>query len=627
MKRALAILLFVSIFFTGTLVSALTGIFTIWSIEDNVETSITSIQNQLQPKFTSFDNLINKEYEQLYDEIIEKLPKIAEQIIALNQPFDKIEIEILQNIARSYGFSELYLIDKNGVITNTSFTPDLNFNLNTISPAFSDWLNSMYGQERVFTERLTLSTQTGILNTYGYYSPKDTDFIIEISMNMREYIRANHSESYLQFLFRDHFLDAVRSNAKILDMDIYMFNDLAAWSVSNEGQAIDPHNLEKLRHQNEVRIRDKDKLIVYTRFTPDVSGFFSQELCTRVVYDVSEVSVITDRIIFIYIIILLVIAPLIFFLANGTLERKIVRPISDVVRALEAIGRGEYRTSIEQSKINEIERIAAAARKMQQELLLREQELTSHRKTLEKEVSVRTKELSAAKEKAESASQAKSEFLSSMSHELRTPLNAILGFAEILEIDPDMKKQQSHLQHIVDAGNQLLNLVNQVLDLSKIESGAIDINIDRIEIGKLIKTCCHLEQALADKCSVSLTCEQPQSQDTYVIADYARTKQVILNLLSNAIKYKQADGTGTVTITTKDLKNKFRITIQDNGPGIKSEDQENLFTSFYRSKDRVDGTGIGLAISKQLIELMNGSIGFESDTASGSTFWIELPSA
>lgn len=231
-----------------------------------------------------------------------------------------------------------------------------------------------------------------------------------------------------------------------------------------------------------------------------------------------------------------------------------------------------------------------------------------------------------AREEAISANQAKSEFLSSMSHELRTPLNAILGFGQMLELDSETltDTQQTDVKEILMAGNHLLMLINQVLDLAKIESGKVDIAMERVDFNTVLEMSTALIGPQAEERNIELTNLFSEKEYT-VFADKVRLIQVLVNILSNAVKYNSENGQIIISGEVMD-EQRLRISVTDSGAGISKEDIEKLFTSFERldKKDNVEGTGIGLVICKHLIEIMGGDIGVESSSDKGSTFWIEI---
>lgn len=230
-----------------------------------------------------------------------------------------------------------------------------------------------------------------------------------------------------------------------------------------------------------------------------------------------------------------------------------------------------------------------------------------------------------ARRKAEEANQAKSEFLSSMSHELRTPMNAILGFAQILEYDDRLNdEQKDSVQEILTGGNHLLELINEVLDLARIESGHLNLSPESVKLLPLVNECFNLIAPLARKRGISI--HSVGINDYFVHADRTRLKQVLLNLLSNAIKYNSEQG--SVELDVYPVNNNIRITITDTGNGIEKNRLNELFQPFNRLQIEaceIEGTGIGLTITRKLVKLMDGNIGVDSQQNIGSCFWIELP--
>ncbi|MFA6162403.1 MAG: response regulator [Methylobacter sp.] len=233
--------------------------------------------------------------------------------------------------------------------------------------------------------------------------------------------------------------------------------------------------------------------------------------------------------------------------------------------------------------------------------------------------------LIATRDEAERANNAKSEFLSSMSHELRTPMNAILGFGQLLEMDTDLNEDQTDcVSEILKAGRHLLTLINEVLDLSKIESGNIELSIEPLACAELVEECLALVSPLAQGRGITMNNEGLDG--LMMRADRTRLKQVLLNLLSNAIKYNSPEG--EVWIRASAHNDVVRLEVSDTGSGISVERQKEIFQPFSRlgvEDTEIEGTGIGLTISRRLIEMMGGKIGVESRANRGSTFWIELP--
>ena len=269
--------------------------------------------------------------------------------------------------------------------------------------------------------------------------------------------------------------------------------------------------------------------------------------------------------------------------------------------------------------ITERSRMVAALRQSQEALNKANDEL-------ETRVRERTESARQAKEEAERANAAKSEFLSRMSHELRTPLHSILGFGQLLKMDTLSSEQEDNVDRVLAGGQHLLKLVDEVLHISRIEAGNLAPAIEPVLLSDAVREAINLVQSMAVVRNVrinELACDQ------YILADEQRLKQVLLNLLSNAVKYNRAGGSVTLSVV-ETACGTLRLMISDNGPGIAPDDAAKLFIPFERlcpADSKIEGIGLGLAISKRLIELMGGEIGFESVPDNGSTFWIELPLA
>ncbi|HVK87456.1 MAG TPA: PAS domain S-box protein [Kofleriaceae bacterium] len=238
-------------------------------------------------------------------------------------------------------------------------------------------------------------------------------------------------------------------------------------------------------------------------------------------------------------------------------------------------------------------------------------------------------ELGAAREVAEAASAAKSEFLSSMSHELRTPLNAILGFAQLLERDrknPLDTRQLDRLKHVLRGGEHLLRLIDDVLDLSKIEAGGIAISVEPVGLETVLAEVVSTLEPMATRAQIRIAPAKLADDTPRVLADRTRLSQILMNFGSNAIKYGKQDGNVSFRVAARGRL--LRITVVDDGIGIPESKRDKIFEPFQRAGQEagpIEGTGIGLTISKRLAELMHGAVGFTSSEGQGSSFWIDIP--
>lgn len=265
-----------------------------------------------------------------------------------------------------------------------------------------------------------------------------------------------------------------------------------------------------------------------------------------------------------------------------------------------------------------------------------EQALRQAYENLETRVAERTAQLietnerlRAAKQEAEAANTAKSEFLSRMSHELRTPLNAILGFGQLMEKQALTPLQAESLQYMLKGGRHLLHLINEILDIARVEAGHIELSIEPILVREIVEESCTLVRPMAAERDVILDIGDASLQCTYIQADRQRLKQALINLLSNAIKYNRPGGQVRVACCPR-ANDQVCLGVQDTGPGITPDDQKRLFTPFERlnaAQSGVEGTGLGLVLTRHLVVAMGGRLTLDSLPGEGATFCIELPRA
>jgi two-component system, NtrC family, sensor kinase len=321
------------------------------------------------------------------------------------------------------------------------------------------------------------------------------------------------------------------------------------------------------------------------------------------------------------------------FLAVGVglsvlLARRLVRPVKQIGTAATRIGAGAYDERIELRRRDELgglaEELNGMAASLQASVQSLEQKVEERTRDLERALA----ELSRKGRQLEVASEHKSEFLANMSHELRTPLNAIIGFSQVLRqglFGPVNQKQDEYLDDILSSGNHLLSLINDVLDLSKVEAGQVELEVASFSLREALERGVVMVREPASKRGLALALELAPDVDL-VDGDERRLRQVVFNLLSNAVKFTPEGG--SIVVASARVDGEVRVSVTDTGPGIVAADRERIFEEFQQTDVGVqqrEGTGLGLALSKRLVELHGGRIWVESEHGHGSCFVFTLP--
>ena len=433
-------------------------------------------------------------------------------------------------------------------------------------------------------------------------------------------------------------LSALRAAPDILSAVIYMPNGqaLATYSRDNRDSIPAPPSLAK--GQLEMYLL-KDNEIVLVR------SIVFQGKPTGTVYIRSDMEELNHRVLRYAGIagLVLLVSLLAALLVSSIFRRAVAEPIVRLAQVAGAISHdknysiraaplpdhGELSVLIDafNEMLGQIDRGEQDLRKAHDQLELRVLERTAELQAAKDVLEAYSQNLLQAKEELERAAKFKDQFLSTMSHELRTPLNAVLGFSDLLTEErygPLNERQQRYVKHIHTGGKHLLTLINDILDLSKIEAGRLQLAIDTVSLVTSFAEVTDTMRPLADKKSHTLL--QRALPGLSVRADATRLKQILMNLIGNAIKFTPEGG--KIELAAKRVGDFVRIEVRDSGPGIPPEEQQRIFDAFYRlrrSEKAAEGTGLGLAITQRLVQLHGGELGVESEVGSGSCFYFTLP--
>lgn len=320
------------------------------------------------------------------------------------------------------------------------------------------------------------------------------------------------------------------------------------------------------------------------------------------------------------------------FLLYISLNIYMVKPVARLARLAQAVARGDFTQRVSIRSRDELGELSRSVNRMTESLEIQSEDLKGKVDELEmvnSDIQVRELELQATNRQLEKANRLKSQFLATMSHELRTPLNSIIGFSELLEDETYgilNNRQMKYIGNIVVSSKHLLQLINDILDLAKVESGTVGIHPERLSLSDAMSVVKNVVEPLAAKKDISLSVELHDNIDT-ITADPARLKQILYNLLSNAIKFTPSGG--KVTIAASTYKEGIEISVADTGIGIVEKDQQRIFSEFLQVEGtyarKYEGTGLGLALTRKLVELHGGRIWVESYPGMGSRFTFTLP--
>lgn len=327
-------------------------------------------------------------------------------------------------------------------------------------------------------------------------------------------------------------------------------------------------------------------------------------------------------------IVFILLASTLALFASLFIAKRLSYGINSLIKVTEQVKAGNLTARINcESKVSEIVTLSNSFNHMLESLMQAHAELKLYKDNLEDEVKQRTADLILARDEADAANKSKSIFLANMSHELRTPLNAILGFSDLLKRDSTIsEKQQETLNIIHKSGNHLLGLINDILDIAKIESGRISLDLKTFDLGNMILDVTNMFSIKAQEKGIDLILDQSSTFPRYIVGDEGKLRQIIINLLSNAIK---ATENGTVILRLYVKHNKLEhliIEVEDTGCGISEEDQSKLFKPFVQvgAQNKQQGTGLGLAITRKFTNLMGGDISIKSSLGKGSIFTAEV---
>lgn len=574
-------------------------------------------------------NLLNIESE-IFSQYSSNIYSISDELDQYKNPAD-ISDDQLRAIANKYSIEEIYLINKNGIVFKTTYKNDLNLNLFNVSSDIKNFLNNTYGKGTPLTHRALVS-QHNKFNKFLYYSPKDSDYIIEISVDIKSYIKHKYGDSYLNYIFNDTLKNYNDSNEFITNIDIYDVTNYTNWSILQSNNRLDKDRdfIRSIDSKSGLTIKQGSKIKFYyiIRDSKEPGIYLGKSLLIEADYDFSSIQKLSKDILLLSILSVLLMGTIILGIISRFINTHYIKRILKINKNLNIMEQGLYPEDFSFSENDEISEIALNMNKMKEKIMDRELQLKNKLIELEKA----TLALKESQEKLE-YDKLKNEFFANISHEFKTPLNILLSSLQLLDLyrkNGAIIDESDKLKHYTKGMHQncyrLLRLINNLIDITKIDSSFFNMEPHNHDIVAIVEDIVRSTKEYAKFKCINLNFYK-YIPKKITACDPDIIERIVLNLLSNAIKFSLEGGHIDVRIFEKD--NSMYITVKDDGIGIPADKQQLIFERF-RQVDKsftrnTEGSGIGLSLVKALVEMHNGSISVKSEYEKGSEFTVVIP--
>lgn len=597
-------------------------------IHHHYKEATQSIHAELRSKFFIFDALISEEEKVLDRQMKIKLPLLAKDLAALNKDLKKVANADLLKLCAKYKTDQIYIIDKNGIIVNTTFKKDLNLNLKKVDLRMGSFLENIFKNHQVRTDRFTISVLTGKINKYSYYNPPGADYIVEISHNIKKYLKETKSQAYVDLMFDKLLTTSLKSIPHIKDIDIYIALGVRGWSIVNSGENL-PTYVAEFVNSSSVRFEHKlsDNLLEVFEKINRPNAYYSETpyLITKVTYDESIHLEMLQSLVLYSLGMTVLVSLLIYFFTAKYLYNNFTAPLEQIISHIGGLSHRPFSffPPLSNLSIPELKMINQTLISTQEKLLARENELSIELEEKEKNQKILFQQSKMA---------VMGNMISNITHQLKQPLNTIVMSKECLNEDvndivenlPDKEKVQKAVKVFSVVIDNQVRYMNQTINDFK-NFFTPDKAVSQFYSSKAIRDVLNIVRERMKLANVKV--EFVIVKEELIEGHFNEFKQAILNLFNNALDAFGENEIDTpeicIDIQTRDIF--IEILITDNAGGIPGKLLPDLLFNEYNTTKGASGTGIGLYITKSIIEKsLNGKIVAYNKT-DGACFKITVP--
>jgi len=521
--------------------------------------------------------------------------------------------EELEKIAIQIGVDQIFLINSEGIVFNTSYKPEMNFNLFDGNPAFKEFFLSLLKTGKIYHQNYVYSQKTGEKFKFAQYAPLTESFVIELGINVKKYIEKIYSPEYYNMLFKESFLSLTRDSLTIKGVDVYGADFY--FSILNQGKKLPPDIIQQLQAKKSIKVKKGSCLFLYSFIFSESKGkkAFILEMRTNI----AEHMQTQKNVLLITVMMLFLVGLPFLWIALKFLKVKVLSRIQAINQKIEKVAAGDYEKTPPIKGTDELSNIGLNIDKMQKKIQDREGEL--------KEIAHRL----------EQANQIKSQFIANVNHELRTPMTGISGMVQLLKSSSLSKEQEEYVSIMEVSSHNLLKVIKDVLDFSELQKlGKIESKENQFNLKKTIESIFEQfkEKGKNKGLTAQLTLSATLPENCYGYDYWVR--QILIHLLDNAVKFTEKGGFSCVVKESSHPLEEpnqcfIRIEVCDTGIGIAPENLPHIYENFHQvdfsDTRKYGGLGIGLAITQSLISLLKGKIWAESRLEGGSCFFLEFP--